>query len=148
LLKLNAYQTKAQQTDKYTAKGGDRLFLPLLGLVGETGGLISAYKKFVRDGDTYRNFYDVLAEEIGDVLWYIANISYKFDVKLSNVVRGNIEKIRQDVIKNKYKNLDAKGKAKALSLLDTASKTPHNLLTIIKNLSQRPKYILPMQMCG
>jgi len=42
--------------------------IPLLGLVGEVGGLLSEYKKLLRDGEIHRRFRDEVAEELSNIL--------------------------------------------------------------------------------
>jgi hypothetical protein len=66
---LNSYQTIAKQTDQVPARGdvtiGTDIIVPLLGLAGETGELLSEYKKQLRDGDSHQLFRERVAEELG-----------------------------------------------------------------------------------
>lgn len=66
--------------------------IPLLGLVGEVGGLLGEYKKLLRDGTTHRKFRDEVAEELGDILWYVANVATKFDLTLDQIAEANLAK--------------------------------------------------------
>jgi NTP pyrophosphatase (non-canonical NTP hydrolase) len=66
--------------------------IPLLGLVGEVGGLLSEYKKRLRDGEIHHNFRDQVAEELGDSLWYLANVASKFGLSLSQIATQNLQK--------------------------------------------------------
>lgn len=95
---LNAYQLVAQETDQVRARSetqiGIDLVVPLLGLAGETGELLSEYKKQLRDGESHRLFRERVAEELGDLLWYVANVAAKFDLKLEEVAQANLEKTR------------------------------------------------------
>lgn len=97
-MNLNAYQREAQKTDRVpgrkTTEAGIELVVPLLGLAGETGELLSEYKKHLRDGDSHLLFKDRVAEELGDLLWYIANVAAKFDLKLDDVAQANLKKTR------------------------------------------------------
>ncbi len=97
-MNLNAYQREAQKTDRVPARGstqvGVDLIVPLLGLAGETGELLSEYKKHLRDGDSHQLFKDRIAEELGDLLWYVANVAAKFDLKLEEIAQGNLRKTR------------------------------------------------------
>jgi len=43
----------------------------LLGLAGEAGTLLSEYKKHLRDGDAHQLHKERVAEELGDLLWYL-----------------------------------------------------------------------------
>ncbi|HCL3990060.1 TPA: nucleoside triphosphate pyrophosphohydrolase family protein [Pseudomonas aeruginosa] len=93
---IDYYQTEAQKTDRIPgdALSHDeaRLIVPLLGLAGEVGELLSEYKKHIRDGDAHILFKERVAEEVGDLLWYIANVASKFELKLSDVAKGNLQK--------------------------------------------------------
>ena len=97
-MNLNVYQREAQKTDRVPARGstqaGVDLIVPLLGLAGETGELLSEYKKHLRDGDSHQLFKDRIAEELGDLLWYVANVAAKFDLKLENIAQDNLRKTR------------------------------------------------------
>lgn len=68
--------------------------IPLLGLVGEVGGLLAEYKKLLRDGTTYRKFHEEVEEELGDILWYVSNVATKFGLSLENIARKNLEKTK------------------------------------------------------
>ena len=94
------YQDIAKQTDQNPKKQKSESklkseIIPLLGLVGEAGVLLSEYKKKLRDGDSYTSFKDSLKEELGDLLWYVANIATKFDINLNEVAEENLKKIKE-----------------------------------------------------
>ncbi len=95
-MELNAYQQQAQLTDQVALRDNNGLNLdvivPLLGLAGETGELLSEYKKHLRDGKSHLLFKDRVAEELGDLLWYVANVAEKFDLKLEEIAQKNLHK--------------------------------------------------------
>jgi NTP pyrophosphatase (non-canonical NTP hydrolase) len=95
-MNFNAYQQEAQKTDRVPGRenkqAGSDLMVPLLGLAGETGELLSEYKKHLRDGDSHLLFKERVAEELGDLLWYIANVATKFDLKLGDIATTNLRK--------------------------------------------------------
>ena len=97
---LKDYQIKAKLTDQKPRKNNDKLALleseviPLLGLVGEVGFLLSEYKKKMRDGEHYTGFKENIKEELGDLLWYISNIAIKFDINLNEIAKNNLEKTK------------------------------------------------------
>ena len=97
-MNLNNYQREAQKTDRVpgrkNAQAGVDLVVPLLGLAGETGELLSEYKKHLRDGSAHLLFKDRVAEELGDLLWYVANVAAKFDLKLEDIAQGNLKKTK------------------------------------------------------
>ena len=98
---LKEYQKLARKTDRIPKDAGDRDprtpmrhdVVPLLGLVGEVGGLLGEYKKRLRDGETHRGFAEEVAEELGDILWYVANVADKFGLDLETVAADNLAKV-------------------------------------------------------
>ena len=105
-MNLNSYQREAQKTDRVPARGSTlteaNLIVPLLGLAGETGELLSEYKKHLRDGDSHQLFKERISEELGDLLWYIANVAAKFNLTLENIAQGNLRKTR-----DRWGNMDS-----------------------------------------
>lgn len=96
-MNLNTYQRQAQKTDRVplrrnSGEAGNDLVVPLLGLAGEAGELLSEYKKHLRDGDSHLLFRERVSEELGDLLWYVANVAAKFDLKLGDIAQSNLEK--------------------------------------------------------
>jgi NTP pyrophosphatase (non-canonical NTP hydrolase) len=94
MMELREYQKQAQETDQAPAKESDGLMVPLLGLAGEVGTLLTDYKKKLRDRDTYKLFKENIAEELGDILWYVANLATKFDLDLDQIAQANLQKTR------------------------------------------------------
>jgi NTP pyrophosphatase (non-canonical NTP hydrolase) len=97
-MEFRHYQEEAQKTDRVPLKAGEdddhSVIVPLLGLAGEAGGLLSEYKKYLRDGSGHKLFEKRVKEELGDILWYVANLATKFGLDLNTVVQDNILKIR------------------------------------------------------
>lgn len=91
-MELDDYQNRAQKTDQYPGSDGSALVIPLLGIVGEAGTLQSEYKKLLRDGTAHGHFYERVQDELGDILWYTANIASKCGLSLSEIALSNIEK--------------------------------------------------------
>jgi NTP pyrophosphatase (non-canonical NTP hydrolase) len=101
-MNLNDYQSSAKGTDQNPASNngvnsGDASrgeIIPLLGLVGEVGSLLAEYKKLLRDGATHRNFREEVSEELGDILWYVANVASKHGLSLEDIAVQNLAKTR------------------------------------------------------
>lgn len=96
-LTLEDYQQQARLTDHLAVHGppGDDPRLgPLLGLAGEVGTLLAGYKKYLRDGEAYELFDDNVAEELGDILWYLATTADRWHLSLADIARANLEKTR------------------------------------------------------
>src|SRR3954447_23101013 len=93
---FETYQKEALRTDRVPAHGDDvaSLIVPMLGLAGETGQLLSEYKKHLRDGEAHRLFKERVSEELGDLLWYVANVASKFDLTLDQIATANLVKVR------------------------------------------------------
>jgi NTP pyrophosphatase (non-canonical NTP hydrolase) len=97
---FDEYQSRAKVTDKNPEGSGahdwrspDRSHvIPMLGLAGEVGELLSEYKKLLRDGEVHRMFRVRVHEELGDILWYVANVASKFDLRLDDVAQANLRK--------------------------------------------------------
>ena len=90
-MRLDEYQERAGETAIYP----NGLNYPILGLAGEAGELCNKYKKILRDkgGEADINDMSELAKELGDVLWYVAQIATELDTDLEIVARENLMKL-------------------------------------------------------
>jgi NTP pyrophosphatase (non-canonical NTP hydrolase) len=93
-LTFAAYQRQAKCTDQRSEDSEEGLLIALLGLVGEAGSLLTEYKKRLRDGDAHRGFKSQVAEELGDLLWYIATIATRSELSLGDIAQKNLSKTR------------------------------------------------------
>lgn len=59
------------------------LEMPILGLFGEVGSLLSALKKKQRDALAYTKYDAAILEELGDTLWYFTRIASRAGLDLS-----------------------------------------------------------------
>jgi NTP pyrophosphatase (non-canonical NTP hydrolase) len=91
---LHAYQDAVSQTDCLGEDGAESLMVPLLGLAGEVGELQNECKKAIRDGDAANLYRARFAEELGDVLWYVANLATKLGFDLNEIAEQNLDKAR------------------------------------------------------
>ena len=95
---LDHYQKEALRTDRIPTHDGTDYDLsrivPMLGLAGESGQLLSEYKKHLRDGEAHQLFKERVSEELGDLLWYVANVASKFDLTLEEIATANLAKVR------------------------------------------------------
>lgn len=92
---LDGYQAQALKTEQQPKVTAMAEVVPFLGLAGETGELLNEYKKYLRDGSAHVRFRDRLKEELGDLLWYLADAAAKFDLRLSEVAAFNLTKVRE-----------------------------------------------------
>jgi NTP pyrophosphatase (non-canonical NTP hydrolase) len=88
------YQQQAKDTDQKPESADEGLVIALLGLVGEAGSLLTEYKKRLRDGDAHRGFKSQVAEELGDLLWYLATIATRSGLSLDDIAHKNLVKTR------------------------------------------------------
>jgi NTP pyrophosphatase (non-canonical NTP hydrolase) len=93
-LTLRDYQKQAVRTNRVKGEKRDAIMVPLLGLAGEAGSLLTEYKKWLREGDRYRPFTDQVSEEIGDILWYLASIAEQEGLDLQEIAEENLTKLR------------------------------------------------------
>lgn len=94
-MELNDYQSAALRTEQVPAVAESEKMLPLLGLAGEAGQLLSEYKKHLRDGEAHEFFPERVAEELGDILWYIASAAAKFGFDLNTIAEKNLHKAQE-----------------------------------------------------
>lgn len=91
----NTYQEAALRTLNCDAfdKPYSLLTDGVMGLCGESGECIDLVKKFLFQGHELDR--DKLAEELGDVAWYLAVTAYAIGCPLDDVFRMNIDKLRK-----------------------------------------------------
>lgn len=88
------YQKKSRKTALYPNKGKNFIY-PTLGLAGEAGEISEKIKKALRDDDgkiTKERKQD-LEKELGDVLWYLAQISTEVGLSMDKIAETNLLKL-------------------------------------------------------
>ena len=93
-MNIDTYQIKARKTALYPNLNNNYIY-PTLGLVGEAGEVAEKIKKVIRDKKGNFDDLDKLAlkKELGDVLWYLANLSTEFNFNLSDIANENLNKL-------------------------------------------------------
>jgi len=91
---INEYQQMARRTAIYP-NAGQNMTYPTLGLAGEAGEVAEKVKKVIRDKDGVLDddARAAISKELGDVLWYVAQIASELGLDLSNVAQGNLDKL-------------------------------------------------------
>lgn len=103
---LSNYQNECGKTAVYPGKGDlTGLQYVVLGLVGEAGEIAQKLKKQIRDraGVIDESFKENMMMEIGDCLWYIAQLCTELGLNLDAVANRNIEKLRARMLANTIK---------------------------------------------
>ena len=93
-LSMDGYQELANLTAIYPSDVG--MMYCALGLCGESGEVADKLKKVIRDnnGELSDEVRLQVGKELGDVLWYVANLSTELGFSLEEIARMNIEKLR------------------------------------------------------
>ncbi|HEY4499780.1 MAG TPA: nucleoside triphosphate pyrophosphohydrolase family protein [Candidatus Paceibacterota bacterium] len=96
------YQKLSRKTALYP-NAGKNIFYPTLGLASEAGEVCGKIKKVHRDKkDVFgQEDKDTIEKELGDVLWYLAQIASELGISLENVADGNIKKLYSRLERNK-----------------------------------------------
>ena len=85
---LNDYQMLAQRTSPI---GHDRILNGVMGMAGEAGECVDHLKKSMFQG--HELDLEKLKEELGDVMWYCAEMATGLGVCLDDVAEANIKKL-------------------------------------------------------
>lgn len=98
---FDKYQKECKKTAIYPTVG-ETFVYPLLGMVGEAGEVSEKIKKLFRDdqGKLTPARKAEIVKELGDVLWYMAQLSTELGIRLSDVAEGNLEKLASRLNRN------------------------------------------------
>ena len=88
------YQQKSKATAKYPVIGHGVIY-PTLGLTNEAGEVAGKIKKVFRDKDGVisEETRQALKAELGDVLWYLAQVATELNLSLDEIAEYNIAKL-------------------------------------------------------
>ena len=90
---LSDYQRESRRTAEYPREAW--LAYPALGLAGEAGEVAEHAKKAIRDDDgkVSDERLAAMSKELGDVLWYVAQLASELDLSLDEIAKQNLEKL-------------------------------------------------------
>jgi NTP pyrophosphatase (non-canonical NTP hydrolase) len=93
-MNFSDYQTRSRATAQYPTIGHPVIY-PTLGLANEAGEVAGKIKKVFRDkgGEIGAETREALQAELGDVLWYIAQVCTELDLSLDDVAEANLAKL-------------------------------------------------------
>lgn len=91
---FNDYQQESRKTALYPDLGSNFIY-PTLGLAGETGEVAEKIKKIIRDDNGFvsEEKRQEIKKEMGDVLWYLAQLATELNLSLDEIAWYNIEKL-------------------------------------------------------
>ena len=91
---ISDYQRLSRRTATYPG-AGENIVYPTLGLAGEAGEVAEKVKKLMRDdgGVMSDERRAALAGELGDVLWYVAQVATEAGLDLAEVAQANLDKL-------------------------------------------------------
>ena len=98
---LNQYQQGARATARYPEVGSNPIY-PTLGLCGEAGEVADKVKKVLRDrqGSFSPEVIADLQLELGDVLWYVAQLATELGLELEQIAQNNLDKLASRAARN------------------------------------------------
>lgn len=90
---LSEYQRLSRRTAEYPREAW--LTYPALGLAGEAGEVAEHAKKAIRDdaGQVTDERLAAMAKELGDVLWYVAQLATELGLELDEIAETNLKKL-------------------------------------------------------
>jgi NTP pyrophosphatase (non-canonical NTP hydrolase) len=93
-MNFSEYQKLSRRTAGYPSIGHPVIY-PTLGLANEAGEVAGKVKKIFRDkggviGEAERG---ALSAELGDVLWYIAQVCTELEISMNDVAEANLAKL-------------------------------------------------------
>jgi NTP pyrophosphatase (non-canonical NTP hydrolase) len=90
---LSDYQRQSRRTAEYPRDAW--LAYPALGLAGEAGEVAEHAKKAIRDdgGKVSEERRAAMTKELGDVLWYVAQLATELELDLDEIAKQNLEKL-------------------------------------------------------
>jgi NTP pyrophosphatase (non-canonical NTP hydrolase) len=90
---LSEYQRLSRRTAEYPHAAW--LAYPALGLAGEAGEVAEHAKKAIRDdaGQVSEERRAAMAKELGDVLWYVAQLASELKLDLDEIAQANLDKL-------------------------------------------------------
>ncbi len=93
-LTFSEYQRRTRRTAVYPIVG-KRFVYPAIGLAGETGEVLEKIKKVLRDknGVIDEETKKKIGKELGDVLWYVAQLCTELGLNLEKVAEENLMKV-------------------------------------------------------
>lgn len=94
-MNLEEYQQFAHKGILPASQGKNLQVGFALGLTGEAGEVADAIKKREYHGRTKEVTIPHVAEELGDVMWYVANMATELGYTLDEIIAMNVDKLKK-----------------------------------------------------
>lgn len=91
MITLDRYQNLANRSAGAGGEGDRRLMVAALGLAGEAGEFANLVKKMTAHGHPFDPAS--LKDELGDVLWYLAEAATAAGLDLNEIAQENVDKL-------------------------------------------------------
>lgn len=93
-MQFSDYQRAASETSQLRLGGPQSAIAPMLGLASETGSILNVYKRYLRDGIDFAANRELMCEELGDLLWYVAALATTCGIDLDEIAKANLRRTR------------------------------------------------------
>lgn len=110
---FSTFQRVTRDTSYLRLGGPQGAVLPMLGLASETGSVLKAYKKYLREGISLEANREYLSMELGDLLWYIAAVASAYDLDLNEIAEANIRRTQ-----DRYASHETPGRLDQFAIFD------------------------------
>lgn len=92
-MEINDYQKRAMATLNPELAWKDVLLNSVMWLCGESGEAIDIVKKWLSQGHALDRAH--LAEELGDIAWYLAEAATALEIPLEEILQSNLDKLQK-----------------------------------------------------
>ena len=97
------FQIKAHEFADYLGAEEKDFRYPVMGLAEEAGEVSGKFAKAIRDdnGVITKERREAIKKELGDVLWFVAEIATLLNYSIEDIMESNIEKLTSRKLRNK-----------------------------------------------
>ena len=91
-MEIREYQTQAHKT---SAVKRDSILHAIAGIPAEAGEIAAVLQKYHRGDYEWADFTQKLEKELGDLLWYAAELATVLGWNLDDIAQMNLDKLKQ-----------------------------------------------------
>lgn len=93
-MNFEEYQELARRTQSNDMTDNDKLYHALFGMCSEVGEIHSVLQHFYQGQREEEGWKAKIAEEAGDLIWFVAELCDALHISMDDVARNNIRKLR------------------------------------------------------